>query len=141
MGERPGDHAAGEAIAESRDAFVSAMCCGDANAAATVYADSARLLAPSAELIQGRKEITAFWQAGIEAGISSVELEALEIEHHGGFAYEVGRYALRLEPPEGITVVDRGKYALVHEQQADGRWLRAVETFNPDAPSAPPHEH
>ena len=134
MGEgRSNVSAAGEAIAETRAAFVSAVCCGDAAAAAAVYAASARLLAPSAELMQGREEIAAFWQAGIDAGISKVELEALQVEHHDGVAYEVGRYALRLESPEGATVVDRGKYALVHERQPDGSWLRAVETFNPDA--------
>ena len=134
MGEgRSNASAAGEAIAENRAAFVSAVCCGDATAAAAVYSDSARLLAPSAELMQGRDEIAAFWQAGIDAGISRVELEALQVEHHGAVAYEVGRYALRLESPEGTTVVDRGKYALVHERQPDGSWLRAVETFNPDA--------
>lgn len=137
MGEPRSDAgAAGEAIAQTRAAFVSAVCCGDATAAAAVYADGARLLAPSAELIQGREDIAAFWQAGIDAGISRVELEALQLERHGRVAYEVGRYALRLELAEGATVVDRGKYALVHERQPDGSWLRAVETFNPDATSS-----
>ena len=137
MGERRRDvGAVGEAIAETRAAFVSAVCCGDATAAAAVYADGARLLAPSAELMQGREEIARFWQAGIDAGISRVELEALQLERHGTVAYEVGRYALRLQSTEGVTIVDRGKYALVHERQPDGTWLRAVETFNPDAPPA-----
>jgi ketosteroid isomerase-like protein len=138
MGEgRRHASAAGEAIDETRAAFVSAVCCGDADAAASVYADSATLLAPSAEVMHGRDEIAAFWQAGIDAGISRVELEALLVEHHDGVTYEVGRYALRLESPEGSTVVDRGKYALVHELQPDGSWLRAVETLNPDATSSP----
>jgi ketosteroid isomerase-like protein len=135
MGDRRTDiTAAGEAIAETRAAFVTALRCGDATAASALYADRAKLLAPSAELMRGREEIAAFWQAGIDAGISKVELEALQVEHNGGVAYEVGRYALRLQSPEGGTVVDRGKYALVHEQQPDGRWLRAVETFSPEAP-------
>lgn len=124
------------AIGETRAAFVAALKDGDAKAASHVYADEARLLAPSAELIQGREAIEAFWRAGLEAGISEVELEALELERQGRLAYEIGRYALRLEPTDGGTVVDRGKYVLVHERQPDGSWRRAVEMFNPEGPPA-----
>jgi ketosteroid isomerase-like protein len=122
------------AIAQNRAVFVSALSRGDAAAAAAVYTDGARLLAPSAELMQGRHEIAAFWQAGIDSGMSAVEIQELELDRRAGVAYEVGRYALLLQPAGGGTIVDRGKYALVHEQQSDGSWLRAVETFNPDAP-------
>lgn len=124
------------ALAEARAAFLAALRRGDARAASALYAERARLLAPSAEVMEGREAIARFWQAGLEAGLSEVELEALELEPHDGVAYELGRYALRLEPAEGGSVVDRGKYALVHERQDDGTWLRAVETFNPDAPPA-----
>jgi ketosteroid isomerase-like protein len=124
------------AIAESRVAFVAALRGGDATAASAVYAEDARLLPPSAELLQGREAIEAFWKAGVEAGISEVELEALEFESDGGLAYEIGRYALRLRPADGGTVVDRGKYLLVHQRGPDGSWRRAAEMFNPEAPRA-----
>jgi hypothetical protein len=91
---------------------------------------------PPAELIEGREAIEAFWQAGLEAGVSEVEFEALELERQDGLAYEIGRYSLRLEPADGGTVVDRGKYVLVHERQEDGSWQWAVEMFNPEAPPA-----
>jgi uncharacterized protein (TIGR02246 family) len=125
-----------EALADSRAAFVAALTDGDAKAASAVYADDARLLAPAAELLQGREAIEAFWSAGLDAGVSGVELEALEVERDGRFAYEIGRYALRLKLAEGGTVVDRGKYVLVHERQEDGSWRWAVEMFNPDVPPA-----
>jgi ketosteroid isomerase-like protein len=135
MGEHPREaRLLDDAVAATRAAFVAALQGGDAGAAAAVYADTARLLAPSAELIRGRSAIEAFWRTGLEAGIVGVELEALELERNDDVAYELGRYALRLEPLDGGAVVDRGKYALVHERQADGSWKRAVETFNPDAP-------
>jgi len=124
-----------ETFAATRDAFVAALEGGNAKAAADVYADDARLLAPSAELLQGREAIEAFWRAGLEAGISEVELESLELERRDGLAYEIGRYTLQLEPAEGGTVVDRGNYLLVHERQEDGSWRWAVEMFNPDSPS------
>jgi uncharacterized protein (TIGR02246 family) len=122
------------AIAESRAAFVAALNGGDAKAACSVYADEARLLPPSAELLRGRDAIEAFWKAGLAAGITEVELEAVEVERDGRLAYEIGRYALRLTPGDGGTVIDRGKYVLVHERQQDGAWRWAVEMFNPETP-------
>ena len=123
-----------EAFAESRAAFVAALHDGDATAAAALYAADATLLPPAAELLHGREAIRAFWSAGVEAGISKVEFVALELERDGGLAYEIGHYALRLQPGDGGTVDDRGKYLLVHARQADGTWRRAVEMFSPDAP-------
>ena len=71
----------------------------------------------------------------MDTGISEVRLETLELVRRSGFAYEIGSYALSLRPADGIPLVDRGKYLRVHEQQADGSWLWAVEMFNPDARS------
>jgi len=119
------------AIAEARAAFTAALSGGDAAAAARLYAIDARLLAPSADLIEGRDAIEAFWRAGLEAGVREFELEAIELDRSGCVAYEIGSYALRVESEIG-PVVDNGKYVLVHRRQDDGAWLRAVETFNPD---------
>jgi ketosteroid isomerase-like protein len=122
-------------IGNARDAFVGALECGDAKAASASYTRDARLLAPSAELFRGRDAIECFWKAGLDTGISGVELETLELVRRNGFAYEIGRYALGVRPVDGIPVVDRGKYVRVLEQQGDGSWLWAVEMFNPDASS------
>ena len=136
MGGRHDSRLLDEAIAETRASFVEALQCGDAAAAASVYAETARLLPPSAEPMEGREAITAFWRAGIESGISAVDLEPREIERRDGLAYEIGRYALRLRAADGGTVIDRGYYLLVHERQPDGTWRRAVEMFSPCAPPA-----
>ena len=125
----------GEAIAKTRAEFVAALLSGDAAAASAVYADDAQLLAPSAELIAGREAIAAFWRAGLDAGIAGIELEELTLEGGENVAWEIGSYALRLDPAEGRPVVDHGKYLLVHHRQADGSWRRAVEMFNPDNPA------
>jgi ketosteroid isomerase-like protein len=120
-------------FAETRAAFIAALSDGDATAASAAYTDDAILLPPAAEPLYGREAIGAFWSAGVEAGISDIELVALELERDGGLAYEIGSYALRLQPVDGDTVVDRGKYLLVHARQADGTWRRAAEMFSPDA--------
>jgi|GEM_PF-3262398 len=124
-----------DVIGKARDAFVGALESGDARAASASYTPDARLLAPSAELFRGRAAIERFWLAGLDTGISEVRLETLELVRRNGFAYEIGRYELGLRPADVVPVVDRGKYVRVHEQQADGSWLWAVEMFNPHVPT------
>lgn len=136
MDERDSDGRLHDTIADTRAAFTDALRRGDASAVSRVYAERATLLAPSAQLVSGRKAIEAFWAAGIAAGVTDADLESLELRRHDGVAYEVGRYALRLRPAEGGSVVDRGKYLLVHERQDDGSWRWAVEMFGPDASRA-----
>ena len=122
-------------IGQARDGFIGALERGDARAASASYTPDARLLTPSAELFRGRAAIERFWMAGLETGISEVLLETLELVRRNGFAYEIGRYELGLRPAGQVPVVDRGKYVRIHEQQADGSWLWAVEMFNPHVPA------
>jgi ketosteroid isomerase-like protein len=119
-------------IGRTREKFATAVRNRDAAAASSLYADDAKLIAPSAELLRGRVAIEAFWRAGLEAGVCDAELESLELGIEDRFAYEIGRYALTLEPVDGASVVDRGAYLLVHERQPDGSWRWAAEMFNPD---------
>jgi uncharacterized protein (TIGR02246 family) len=133
MGSEARDRSLGETIARTNATFAAALQDGDPRAASAVYAENATMLAPSAELLSGRQAIAAFWSAGVEAGISGVELTSIELERNSGLAYEIGRYTLSLRSPEG-TVVDHGKYLIVHALQADGSWRRAAEMFSPDSP-------
>jgi ketosteroid isomerase-like protein len=126
------------AIADVRHAFAEALRAGDAETASRAYSEGATLLAPSAELIRGRTAIESFWKAGIEAGVCEVDLDVMQVERQNGLAYEVGSYALRLDPLDGGSVVDRGLYLLVHERQPEGCWRWAVEMFNPKAPADRP---
>ena len=104
MVERRRNCSFAQAAAEARASFVAAVNRADATRAARVYTVEARLLAPSAELIEGRQAIEAFWRAGLEAGISDIELEMLALGRESRLAFEIGRYALRLEPPDAKPV-------------------------------------
>ena len=126
-----------QALSRARASFSAALGRGDAGAASALYTESARLLPPSSGVICGRAAIEAFWRAGIEVGISEAEFEASEFRRHDGVAYEIGHYTLRVDDGDG-SVLDRGKYVLVHERQADGSWRRAVEMFHPDREPARP---
>ena len=121
-------------IALVRAAFVDAVRHGDAATLASLYGDDARLFAPASAPIRGREDAAAFWEAGVNVGITDVELVPEDVEPMATIAWEVGRYLLRLQPPSGSTVVDRGRYLLVYQLDA-GAWRRAAEMFAPDSQS------
>jgi ketosteroid isomerase-like protein len=126
---------AGDELASSRAMFVTALEGGDVETACAVYTHDATLVPPAAARLKGRDAIERFWTAGLAAGMSRIEMEADEIRGACDLTYELGRYAIELEPADGNLVLERGTYVLVHEQQPDGSWLRAVEAFNPDPAS------
>lgn len=109
--------------------LVAALARGDAPAAGALYVDRGRLLAPTAELIEGRAAIEAYWRTGIAVGLSRLVLAAETIELDRSEAIEIGRYELVVG--DGA---ETGKYLALHRRQRDGTWRRAVEVFNPDVP-------
>jgi len=120
------------AIGETRSALAAALSLGDPVGAAALYLDDARLLTPGAELVEGRREIEAYWRTGIALGVSRIELELLELRRPSSLAVEIGRYALSVSPIGGDKLVDRGKYVVLHGQHVDGSWRRAVDVFTPN---------
>ncbi len=121
-------------ILEETAALVTALERGDVAAAGDIYADGARLLASSAELIQGRAEIESYWRAGIDLGLSGLAFERRVLEEIGGTVLELGRYAVSVQGKSSAPLVEHGSYLVLHAQTADGSWRRAVEVFNPDEP-------
>lgn len=122
-----------QALAETRARFAAALGRADSEALAALYTADATLLPPAAAPINGREAIKRFWQAGLDAGIVAIRLEAARLDDDTRLAYELGSYELRLEPAAARTIVDRGNYALVHSRQDDGSWRRRVEIFTPAA--------
>ena len=119
------------ALAETRASFIAALGRADAETLAALYTADATLLPPAAAPISGREAIRRFWQAGLDAGIVAIRLDAATLDHDTRLAYELGRYELRLEPDGAVALVDRGNYLLVHARQNDGSWCRLVEIFTP----------
>ena len=126
------------AIAETHAAFEAALARGDAIEAARAYAVGGRLLPPSAVLLRGQQAIEAFWRAGLDAGRLDVEFQSLELAAQEELACEIGIYTIQLTPTDGVPIVDRGKYVIVHERGPEGTWLRAIHMFNPEVPVAHP---
>jgi ketosteroid isomerase-like protein len=130
-GGAAGDPAAPpRALTLRRQAFAAALSAGNASLASHAYAEGAILFPPAAEVVEGRQAIEAYWRAGMQAGMTEVELEPLRFEQREAIAYELGRYRLLMDGEQG-SVVDKGTYTVIHERQPDGSWLRAAEMFNP----------
>jgi uncharacterized protein (TIGR02246 family) len=120
-----GIHTAGAALAD-------ALARGNAVEAAALYTEDGKVLTPAAQLIEGRRQIEAFWRAGLAVGLAGVDLEAEGFEAGPDYLLEIGRYRLTVADDRGAPTVDSGKYLALHRRQADGSWRRAVDVFNPD---------
>jgi uncharacterized protein (TIGR02246 family) len=131
--ESPADSTAAD-LDSARAAFAAAIQIGDAEGAAAAYAEDATLVAPAAEVLQGRAAIERFWRTGVETGVQRVELSVVAVQRRGEIAMEVGRYELHVTADAGGTVVDRGRYLVLHRTDGDGRWRRCAEMFSPDRP-------
>ena len=119
-------------IQRATSALVRSLEHGDASGAARAYADDARVLAPAGELIRGRADIEAYWQAGIALGLSTVAFERQLMAAVGDKFIEIGRYAVAAKVARNGRIVDRGTYLALHAQVADGSWRRAVDVFDAD---------
>jgi uncharacterized protein (TIGR02246 family) len=119
-------------VQQASSALADALRRADAVGAAQLYADDGRLLTPAARLIAGRREIEAYWQAGLAFGLSGVVLEPEELQVGRRTAVEIGRYAFTVTADGADPVCDRGKYLVLHRRQPDGTWCRSVDVFNPD---------
>lgn len=92
---------------------------------ATLYTAGGQLMAPNAPTASGANLIGAF-EAMAEMGVSSIDLQTMEVEAAQDFAYEVGTYTIQAE---GGAEVDNGKYVVIWKRE-DGEWKLHRDIFN-----------
>jgi uncharacterized protein (TIGR02246 family) len=97
---------------------------GDAVALAALYADDALLLPPDGGIVAGHDAILAFWQDGIESGVS---FEVVESSASADNGYVVGRFMMEAN---ATAPADSGKYVLCLERQPDGAWRVVADIWN-----------
>lgn len=117
-------------------AFHDGVANQDAAALASLYTEDGRFLPPNMQPCEGRAAIQAAMQGLLAIGARSLDIEPLEVREAGELTIEYGRYALRIEPPDGEPITDRGKYVVVHESQHDGSTKVALDIFNSNLPAA-----
>ena len=103
-----------------------------------IYTANGQLMAPNAPTASGENIVGAF-ESIAQMGVSSINLQTMEVEAAQDFAYEVGNYTLQTE--SGMEA-DNGKYIVIWKQE-DGEWKLHRDIFNSsvapgERPAAPP---
>jgi uncharacterized protein (TIGR02246 family) len=107
-----------EAIAQANQQFMMAFNQGNAAGVAKCYTGNAQLLPVNVGPIAGGDNIQGFWQAVMDMGIKTANLETVELDVLGETVIEVGKYTL-LGAKE--QVLDTGKYLVVWKTE-QGQW-------------------
>ncbi len=115
-----------EAIGAANEAFMEAFARGDAAGLAALYTETARLLPPGSEPVDGRAAIEEFWDSVIEGGVAKATLTSDEVEGLGDTAYEVGRYAMY--DADG-KMLGEGKYIVIWKR-TDAGWSLHRDIWN-----------
>ncbi|MFV0592737.1 MAG: YybH family protein [Draconibacterium sp.] len=112
--------------------FLKAFNNGNAKEVATNYVDGAKLFPPNSDIVEGLKNIEAFWQGAMNMGIKSANLKTVKAEGYENVAIEEGRYKLFLENGQ---VADQGKYIVIWRNTAEG-WKLDQDIWNSSNPTA-----
>jgi ketosteroid isomerase-like protein len=93
---------------------------------ASLYTNDAKLLAPDAPIVTGRKAIENFWRDAVSAlGLVSATLKTLDLEVSEDTAYEVGQGDLKLSSGQATV-----KYMVVWRRGDDGTWRLHRDIWN-----------
>jgi uncharacterized protein (TIGR02246 family) len=113
------------AVEAGNRAFIAAILKGDAKAAAALYTEDAKLIAPSSEIASGRPAIAAAWQKVIDGGVKDLTLSTVVVESAGDLAYEDGLVKVVGRNDEVTT----GRYVVVWKRR-DGGWKLHRDIWN-----------
>lgn len=111
-----------EDVRAFNDAFERALAEADAEAAAAMYTEDARLLLTGQPMIRGRSAIGAIMRAWVDDGPVSIRFETEEVIAGGDLVIDIGH---------SIAAGRRSKYVVVLRRQPDGSLKLAI-----DAPSS-----
>lgn len=123
-----------QAIEEANVKFGDAIRQGDATALVALYAEDATLLPADSDMIQGKQGIEEFWSGSLQMGIKDAVLTTLDVSGSGDLAYEIGKFALTIQPEDQEPMEQKGKYVVVWKQQEDGSWKLHVDIWNSSMP-------
>ena len=122
------------AISAGNERFMAGFRRGDAAEIATCYTKTARLLPPNRPMITGTQGIKEFWQGEMNLRIKERELVTIEVESRINLAVEVGEYRLTIDPENGQTMTDSGKYTVVWKMDG-GHWRMHIDIWNTSSPA------
>lgn len=107
--------------------WAAAFNSGDAAAVAAMYDDGAAVLPPGAEMVKGRSNIEAFWQAATRQ-LGNVKLATVDLKRLGrNTGREIGTLdaTIKSEPPQAV----QGKYVVVWRKRGK-EWKIDTDIWN-----------
>src|SRR4030066_911781 len=119
-----------KAIEEGNVKFGNAVRKRDGAAIAALYTEDATLLPPDSDVVKGRAVIEAFWKGGLRMGIKEAVLTTVDVSGAGDLAYEIGRFALKIQPEGNEVIEQKGKYVVVWKKAPEGVWKLQVDIWN-----------
>jgi uncharacterized protein (TIGR02246 family) len=119
-----------QAVEEGNAKFGEAVRKGDGAAIADLYTEDATLLPPDSDMIKGRVGIEAFWKGGLQMGIKEAVLTTVDVSGAGDLAYEIGTFAVKVQPEGKEPIEQKGKYVVVWKKAPDGVWKLHVDIWN-----------
>jgi uncharacterized protein (TIGR02246 family) len=126
------------AIRAINPAWAKAYNAGDAKAISGLYAEQAVLLPPGASAAKGNAAIHAYFTKDVaesaKAGVIFSLDPKTDVGTSGDLGWESGTYAVKSKSGASVEV---GKYLTVFKKTG-GKWLIIRDTWNADAPPAPP---
>ena len=129
-----------QAIDAVRNQFADVYNRGDAAGVAALFTEEARLLPPNSDAVVGREAIQAFYQSAFEAGAGDLLITSLSLDLEGNVAYDIGEFALTIQPEGAEPIPDKGKYVVIL-MRAMGAWKVHVAITNTSLPPPePPNE-
>jgi len=85
---------------------------------------------PDSAVIQGKQGIQAFWNGGLQMGIKDAVLTTVSVSGSGEYAYEIGKFLLKIQPSGQAAIEQTGKYVVVWKKAASGSWQLHVDIWN-----------
>jgi uncharacterized protein (TIGR02246 family) len=117
-------------IQAAQDRLAEAVSAQDADRAAALYTEDARLIPQGAPACNERSAIAAFFAGAFANGIVGARFTTEEVDGDDTQATEIGRYELYAAPPGGDRVLAAdGRYLVVWRKGADG-WRMHRDMFN-----------
>jgi uncharacterized protein (TIGR02246 family) len=116
-------------IAKLNKQFIDYMMKRDVKGLGSLYFDDALLQFQGAPTVEGRSNIEAYWAAGMEGGVQSVEVRSDKIVPLAAdVAMQVGTYTITVPGADGAApTVINGKYGAVYQRRA-GQWKVILDT-------------
>jgi ketosteroid isomerase-like protein len=120
--------------------FAKAVTDKDFAAIGPFYEERARFLPPGGPMVEGPAAILASIRKMVEAGITALDLHAVDVIESGDFVIEIGRTTVTIQPPGVMALVlllmgkrrliKQGKSIVVWRRQKDGSLKIMADTFN-----------